>query len=286
MMSRSTALSLLFSFLCAASFFLLSFSIASSASTSRQNIFLKGEKTQGGMMIGKASAKARVFIDGEEIMLSPEGYFVFGFGRNHRKNALLELHEGDKVWKHALDVKPRKYEVQRIDGIKDSFVRPPRKFHARILREGKTKKAALRSSLPDIFFTQSFRWPLRGIISGVYGSQRILNGVRKRPHYGVDIAAPEGTKVRAPAGGTIILAGDYYYEGGLIFLDHGHNLVSAFLHLETIKVKKGQKVSKGEVIATVGKSGRVTGAHLDWRISWRGRRLDPALLVGPMPSSE
>ena len=128
-----------------------------------------------------------------------------------------------------------------------------------------------------------FIWPTIGPISGVYGSQRILNGKPKWPHYGVDIAVPTGTEVRAPAGGVVTLAHpDMFYSGGTLIVDHGHGLSSAFLHLSKLRVKTGDKVKQGDVIAEVGATGRATGAHLDWRMNLFNRRIDPQLLVSPM----
>ena len=123
-----------------------------------------------------------------------------------------------------------------------------------------------------------------GRISGVYGSQRVLNGEPRRPHFGLDIAAPTGSPVKAPADGVITLAHpDMYYSGGTVILDHGQGLSSSFLHLSRILVAEGDEVSQGQVIAEVGATGRVTGAHLDWRMNWYDQRIDPQLLVGPMP---
>ena len=132
-----------------------------------------------------------------------------------------------------------------------------------------------------------FQWPVEGRISGVYGSQRILNGIPKRPHFGIDIAAPAGTPIRAPAVGLVTLAADdHYYTGGTVILDHGHGLTSAFLHLQEVRVAPGQTVAQGEVIGTLGATGRATGPHLDWRINWFDQRLDPAFFVPPMPAPD
>lgn len=146
--------------------------------------------------------------------------------------------------------------------------------------------AARRTDDPRLDFMQSFIWPSIGPISGVYGSQRILNGQPRRPHFGVDVAAPTGTPVRAPAAGIITLAHpDMYFSGGTVILDHGHGVSSSFLHLSRIHVQVGQRVEQGELIAEIGATGRVTGPHLDWRMNWFGQRIDPALLVGAMPAS-
>ena len=251
------------------------------AGADREPITLRGEMTQGGMIVGKTDPTARLFLDGEELALSPNGDFVFGFGRDHPRHATLETRRKGVVRKRRLVVKARRYKEERIDGLDEIYVRPPPEAHDRIAMEARQKREARRPLRREGFFTESFIMPTEGRVSGVYGSRRILNGVPMRPHYGVDIAAPEGSAVKAPAGGIVILAGDFYFEGGLLFLDHGLGVVSAFLHLGEILVQEGGRVARGAVIGRVGKSGRATGAHLDWRVSWRGRPLDPMLLVSP-----
>jgi murein DD-endopeptidase MepM/ murein hydrolase activator NlpD len=148
--------------------------------------------------------------------------------------------------------------------------------------------AAVRAKDTDrSWFADPFRWPASGRISGVYGSQRILNGEPRRPHFGVDIAAPVGTPVHAPNGGVVALAeSDLYYTGGTVMLDHGHGITSVFSHLSSVDVEVGGRVSPGDFIGRIGATGRATGAHLDWRVNWFSERLDPQLLVGPMPADE
>ena len=131
-------------------------------------------------------------------------------------------------------------------------------------------------------FVRGFDWPLEGPISGVYGSQRILNGIPKSPHFGIDISVPKGTPVLAPASGIVSLAENLYYSGYTVILNHGLKVNSTFLHLDEIKVEVGDKVNRGDLIGFSGNSGRSTGPHLDWRIDWNGRRLDAAMLAGPM----
>ncbi|MDP7546581.1 MAG: M23 family metallopeptidase, partial [Alphaproteobacteria bacterium] len=137
---------------------------------------------------------------------------------------------------------------------------------------------------PTPWHESGFLWPLRGRISGVYGSQRILNGQPRRPHFGLDIAAKRGSPVHASTDGMVALAeSDLYYTGGTVMLDHGHGLTSVYSHMQSVTVKAGQLVRQGEQIGTLGTTGRATGPHLDWRLNWFKQRLDPALLVGPMP---
>ncbi len=248
-------------------------------------VSLSGNFCQGGMIIGQAPAGSEVSLDGRRLRLSPAGDFVFGFDRDHPASAKLDvsLPDGSR-WSRELEVAAREYAIQRIDGLPPKQVTPDPESLARIRQEGAMAAAARRTDDPRLDFKQAFIWPSIGPISGVYGSQRILNGEPRRPHYGVDVAAPTGTPVRAPAAGIVTLAHpDMYFSGGTLILDHGHGISSSFLHLSRILVQQGQRVEQGDKIAEIGATGRVTGAHLDWRMNWFGERIDPQLLVGPMP---
>src|SRR3546814_201475 len=185
------------------------------------------------------------------------------------------------------DVCSSDLQIQRIDGIAKDYVSPPEDVLARIRADAEAASAARAADRPETDFDSGFAWPAEGPISGVYGSQRILNGEPRQPHYGVDIAGPVGTPVKAPADGVVTLAHPgMYFSGATLIIDHGHGLSSTFLHLDSIGVAVGQHVRQGEVVARLGKSGRVTGPHLDWRMNWRDQRIDPALLVPPMPKTE
>jgi murein DD-endopeptidase MepM/ murein hydrolase activator NlpD len=180
----------------------------------------------------------------------------------------------------VLQVRKRTFRRQRIDNLPAAMVTPPEEVRARILAE-QTRLAALWGvDTPEPLFRSGFAWPVKGIVTGVYGSQRILNGKPRQPHWGLDIAAPDGTPVRAPADGIVLLADtDLYYTGGTILLDHGHGIVSGFLHLSALDVTNGQRVTQGEVIGRVGSTGRSTGPHLDWRVRWLDVFVDPRLLL-------
>ena len=225
-------------------------------------------------------------FDGAPVRVSEDGWFLVGFGRGAPPEAALEV-----IWpdgrreRQVLTVKPREYQIERVDGLPARKVTPRSEEDlARIAADVALVKKARRTDDARTDFLDGFRWPVKGRISGVYGSQRILNGEPRRPHYGIDIAAPTGTKVLAPAGGIVTMAHpDMFFSGGTLIVDHGHGLSSAFLHLSRILVDEGDRVSQGQAIAEVGSSGRSTGAHLDWRINLFARRLDPALLAGPMP---
>lgn len=250
-----------------------------------QGVMLEGNLLQGGMVIGRVDPGDQVVFDGEVLRVSPEGVFILGFGRDDPPRHSLKVRRGGKLLEgRSLIIGKRDYRIQRVDGLPPSKVSPPKKVWERIRREAALVKKARRRDDSRTDFLNGFIWPAQGVISGVYGSQRILNGKPKRPHFGVDIAAPEGTPVVAPADGLVTLAQpDMYYSGGTLILDHGHWLSSSFLHLSRILVKPGQRVKQGELIAEIGATGRVTGAHLDWRMNLRSARIDPQLLVPPMP---
>lgn len=239
---------------------------------------------QGGFYIGQAPPGSRPYYGDRPLALSSDRYYLLGFGRDaalEQRISLVDAAGREKLL--TLNLKPRDYKVQRIDGISKRMMEPSAEDMVRIGDEARqVRRARLElSSLP--VFRQDFIWPLEGRISGVYGSQRILNGEPRRPHYGIDIAAPSGTPVVAPAAGTVRLAHPgMFFSGKTLVIDHGYGISSSFLHLSRILVEEGQQVEQGEKIALVGKSGRVTGPHLDWRINWFDVRLDPALWVPEM----
>ncbi len=247
---------------------------------------LEGHLTQGGVLFGHTEPGSTLRLDGRTVKVSPDGRFVIGFGRDARPRHQLVIRYPDgRDEKRMLRVERRDYRVQRIDGLPPRKVTPRgKKVLAHIRRDiAKVKKA--RARIDDrLDFTHGFDWPVIGPITGVYGSQRILNGKPKRPHYGVDVARPVGTPVHAPAPGIVTLAEpDMYYSGGTVIVDHGYGLSSSFLHMSKLLVKVGQRVEQGDVIGELGATGRATGPHLDWRMNWLKQRVDPALLAGPMP---
>lgn len=248
---------------------------------------LNGKFTQGGLVIGCTEPGTRVVYEGKRIRVSPEGAFVIGFNRDAKPTATLEITYRDgRSRREVLRVSKRKYRIEAIDGLPPAKVTPPKEVIERIKRETMMVVRARKPDTPETHFLNGWRWPAVGRVSGVYGSQRILNGVPKRPHYGLDIAGPTGTPVIAPNSGIVrMVHKDMYFSGGTIIIDHGHGVSSSFLHMETISVKKDQRVAQGERIGTIGATGRATGPHLDWRINLFKRRLDPELLIGPMPKA-
>lgn len=248
-------------------------------------IEIQGQAVQGGLLIGRAPTDAQVELDGEPLRHAAGGYFLIGFGRDETASRQLVVRAPDGAVE-VRDLKPesREFDIQRIDGLPSSQVTPDPDSLARIRREADQVRTA-RERLDDrTDFAGGFVWPVHGPITGVYGSQRILNGNPRSPHWGVDLAAPTGTPVIAPAAGVVTLAHpEMYFSGGTLMLDHGLGLSSAFLHLDEILVEPGQRVEQGELIARVGATGRATGAHLDWRMNLGKTRVDPQLLMNEPP---
>lgn len=252
-------------------------------------VALKGEWTQGGVLIGHAPAGSRVWFNARELRLDGEGRFVFGLNRDEPTTAELRVQLPDEpaALSYRAQIVQRKYDIQRIQGLPPKMVTPPPQVKARIEADQAAAAHARQRDTDLSGFAEDFIWPCIGPVSGVFGSQRILNGEPKQPHYGVDVAVPTGTPVYAPAGGIVSLAHpDMYYTGGTLMIDHGHGLSSAFLHLSKLRVKEGQAVRQGELIAEAGATGRATGAHLDWRVNWFDARVDAQMLVPPMESAQ
>ena len=250
-----------------------------------EDLRLEGSFQQGGLVRGYAPPEAILYFAGRRLRVGPDGLFVIGFGRDAASRASLEVASPGKARQRVeLSVAQREYQTQRIDGLPPKMVVPSKEDLARIQRENARVATARLHDSPQAFFIDGFDWPLQGRISGVYGSQRILNGKPRRPHYGLDIAAPTGTPVRAPAAGIVTLtATDMYYTGGTVLMDHGYGVSSTFIHLSKLLVKEGDEVARGQVIGEVGATGRATGPHLDWRINLFNIRLDPALAMDGLP---
>ncbi|MCP4111171.1 MAG: M23 family metallopeptidase [Desulfobacteraceae bacterium] len=247
---------------------------------------LDGNFTQGGLIIGRDEQATSVFFQKKSLRLSDRGIFIIGFDRDAPLQTILKLrYANGKLKHHNLTITKRTYNTQRINGLPPKKVEPKSPdILKRIREESAMVKKVRRLDASRTDFDQGFIWPVIGEITGVYGSQRVLNGKPRRPHYGIDISAPTGTPVKSPADGVVILVHpDMFFSGGTLIIDHGHGLSSCFLHLHKQLVKQGQRVKQGQVVAQVGATGRVTGPHLDWRMNWFDKRIDPALLVPPMP---
>ncbi len=247
---------------------------------------LDGDFTQGGLVYGTTEPGARVSFRGRDMRVSAAGAFLIGFGRDDEGPFELSVHHPDgSHTRRSIEIAGRDYAVQRIDGLPPKMVTPPPETLARIRREnGWIAKVRARDTA-EPFFVSGFVWPATGPISGVYGSRRILNGEPRRPHFGVDVAAPAGSPVVAPSPGIVALAEkDLYYTGGTVMIDHGHGLTSVFSHMSAVLVRVGERIKQGVLIGRIGATGRVTGPHLDWRVNLFKTRLDPQRLVPPMPA--
>jgi murein DD-endopeptidase MepM/ murein hydrolase activator NlpD len=261
--------------------FLILVSSLLSAADETLPLHLDGEPIQGGLIFGRVPPGSEVTLDGTAMMVSPDGFFVIGFDRDESGTRTLSVISPDlNPLTQDLTVQSREYDVERVDGLPPETVTPDPEAAERIQMEAAMVASARARRDQAPYFAVQFAWPATGRISGVYGSQRILNGEPRRPHYGLDIAAPTGTPVYAPAPGVVTLAhDDMYFSGGTLILDHGHGLSSSFLHLSEILVEAGVFVEQGDLIARIGSSGRASGSHLDWRMNWLDRRVDPHPLV-------
>jgi murein DD-endopeptidase MepM/ murein hydrolase activator NlpD len=250
-------------------------------------LHLEGGLIQGGLVRGQVAPGSVVRLDDRELRVSADGWFMFGFDRDAPEHAELVVRGPDgRETRRSLEVERRAYRIQRIDGLPPRQVTPSKRDLARIEADARLIEAAKRRDTDGLGFIEPVAWPTRGPISGVYGSQRILNGEPRAPHRGLDVAAPAGTPVGAMASGVVALAKtDMYYTGGTVMVDHGHGLHSIYVHLRDVLVEVGQKVAQGAALGTVGSTGRATGPHLHWGVYWFERVVDPALLVGPMPDS-
>ncbi|WMN61526.1 M23 family metallopeptidase [Pseudoalteromonas xiamenensis] len=246
-----------------------------------QEVELKGSLTQGGLVIGHLGDLTNVSLNGKTLRHTKDGYFVFGFARDAAPTAELNWTDRNgQSYSKVIKVAQREFKIDRVNGVEKKYVSPPEAVLERIRNDSKKVTEARSGFSEKRFFLDPFYQPAEGRISGVYGSQRVFNGVPKNPHYGLDIANKIGTHVYAPASGTVVLAEpDLYYSGGTVIIDHGFGVTSTYLHLSKLHVKAGDEVTTGKHFADIGATGRVTGPHLDWRLNWFNERLDPALIM-------
>lgn len=245
----------------------------------------RGSWQQGGLLVGRVDPEIDVRYRDFSLPRTSNGDFLLGLSRDADAHLELVLGAAGRMKRTlSFDVATRSYDIQRIEGIAQDRVTPPKAVLARIDSEAREVVAARAQLSPSEVFMGGFEAPMRRPLTGVYGSQRVYNGVPKSPHYGVDYAAPTGAKVLAPAAGVVTLThSDMFYSGGTLIIDHGHGLSSSFLHLSAILVAPGDNIERGQLIAEVGASGRATGPHLDWRMNWRDVRIDPLLVLQALP---
>lgn len=247
----------------------------------KAELSLEGVAEQGGVMVGRTLPGAQVVLDGEAVRVDEQGRFLIGFGRDAEETAVLRvtLPGGESVTRR-LAVASRDWPVQRIDGLPRRQVTPPRELIERIRRDAAMIAEARRIDTEAPLFLEGLMRPSDGPVSSPFGVQRILNGEPRAPHSGTDYAAPEGSPVLAAGHGVVSLVHeDMFFTGKTVMIDHGHRLASVYAHLSRIDVEEGQRVEKGETIGAIGATGRATGAHLHFGVSWGQTRLDPETVL-------
>ncbi len=242
---------------------------------------MKEPLKQGGFYVGKVAVGDKVTFHGERVKISPDGYFVIGLGWKYKSVANIRVdHKAGGHTMYHLDVLPHDYDVEEVTGLPPKYVAPPKEVQERIAKDAADVRAvrAIDSDLQN--FREEMIWPVKGRISGRFGSHRILNGEPRSPHTGLDIAPGQGALIVAPLGGKVTLVSDQYLTGNTMVIDHGHGISSVYAHMESAIAKEGQIVSKGDPIGTVGMSGRATGPHLHWGMNWYGERLNAGVALG------
>ncbi len=264
--------------------------IKSNPTSQSYTIELPGSTTQGSLIIGRVPAGSIVEVVDESpadnapatpLTVAGNGRIVFGIGRDETATKILHIRlRNNEIVHRKITIDKRQFNIENINGVPENTVNPPPDIAARIEREQAEVIAARLRNDDRRDFDTTFIWPVEGRISGVYGSQRIYNGTPKSWHSGLDVAAAQGTPIKAPAGGIITFAKpDLYLTGGTVLIDHGMGISSNFLHLSRLDVKVGDRVEQGQIIGLVGMTGRATGPHMHWGMNWLKVRIDPALLL-------
>lgn len=255
---------------------------AQAATNEVESVQVQGVLKQGGAVYGTVNPGDKVRVNGEGVPVGPQGRFVYGIDRYAPMELILTVQRArGQTHSQTLLVEPRTYPTQYVKGVQQKHVTPPAEETARIEQETQQILAARNTFSPSFFLAQGFRWPLENRpTTGVYGSRRFYNGEERSWHKGVDLAAPTGTPVFAPAPGTVVLAlPNSFFNGNLLVVDHGHQIFTIYAHLNKMLVKAGDTLATGQTIAEVGTTGRSTGPHLHWGLYWRNMALDPALFI-------
>jgi len=248
---------------------------------------LDGAAVQGALLIGHAEPGSKVWHDGRRMPVAPDGRFLIGIPYNAASFTEIKVESPKgEVGSTSLLVTARRYEVEKIDNLPPAQVTPDAKTLKRISAERVELEHALTARTATPLFDHPFRWPVAGIVTGVYGSTRVLNGEPRSPHLGVDVTAAEGTPIVASTEGVVALVADYFFTGNTVVIDHGYGLTSLYAHLSRVDVKPGDPVAPGQVIGLMGTTGRATGPNLHWGVDLYGVALDPALLAGAMPKAK
>jgi murein DD-endopeptidase MepM/ murein hydrolase activator NlpD len=236
---------------------------------------ISGAMEQGSLALGQAPAGSSAALDGRPLDVTADGRFVFGFAYDQTKAALVTVRYPDGGGdSRSFTPAKRQFEIQRINGLPQNTVTPPKEVEARIAKEAENIYLARLGNNDGSDFLSGFDWPAPGIESGVFGSQRIDNGVPMSPHFGVDMAAPIGTPIHAPASGVVAISDDYYLDGGFTLINHGQGVSTCYLHQSRRLVKPGDAITRGQLIGHIGDTGRATGPHLHWEMSWFEVKLD------------
>lgn len=260
----------------------LCFSISTNAATLPRELSVPGGVAI--VELGESAEKPDAYYGKKQLMVKREG---------KQWLALVGLRLSTKPGTHTLrvfrgkgnaetvtfKVNNKKYEEQHITLKNKRMVNPTAEDLKRIRGDQARSRKAFASWDRKRSAQLDFLTPVTGRLSGTFGKKRFFNEQPRRPHSGLDIAAAKGTPVQAPAAGRVIETGNYYFNGNTVFIDHGEGLVTMYCHLDSIGVKKGQLVKRGEEIAKVGMTGRVTGPHLHWSVSMNNSRIDPALFL-------
>ncbi len=240
-------------------------------------IAIHGSFEQGGLLVGEVAPGVKVEIDGKPVHISPQGLFVFGLAYDAETPVRVHAFFDDEPdYEDVFQAVKRPYDIQAINGLPEKYVEPSPDVVERMKREREQIWTAREADSDGIGFSEPLDWPFAGRLSGVYGSQRILNGKPMAPHLAVDVAAPEGTPIHAAADGIVSIADDFYLEGGFTLIDHGHGISTCYLHQSARLVKAGDAVKRGDVIGNVGMTGRATGPHCHWGLCWFQMKLDPS----------